>query len=106
MVATTFFMDILEDALKKMESDELLFGVSIPSPTRPAPIVNATDMLMRQATSTTLLPPRKAFTRMIGEHDLYNAILDYVAEHGLGWAMEHLSSSSKFLKHITSAFGR
>jgi len=104
MVATTFYMDLLADALQEMESDELLFNISFPSPTRPVPIVNATQMLMRQATSTTLLPPRKAFTRMTGEHDLYNAILDYVAEQGLGWAMEHLSLASEFLKHITAAF--
>jgi hypothetical protein len=94
MVATTFYMDILEDALKEMESDVLLFVVSTPSPTRHVSIVNATDMLMRQVTSMNLLPPRKVFTRLTGEHGMYNAILDYVAEHSLGWAMEHLSSSS------------
>jgi hypothetical protein len=35
---------------------------------------------------------------------MYNAILYYEAEKGLGWAMEHLSSTSEFLKHITAAF--
>ena len=102
MVATMFYMDTLGDTLKETESHELLFVVSTPSPIRPFPIVNATDMLMRHAISPTLLPPRKAFTRMTDEHDLYNVILDYVAEQGLGWAMEHLSSASEFLKHITS----
>ncbi len=92
-MATTFYMDVLGDALKDMESDELLFNVSTPYPTRPLPIVNATNLLMRQATSSTLLPSRKTFTRMTGEHDMYNAILDYVADQGLGWAMEHLSST-------------
>ena len=87
-----------------MESDELLFIVSTPSPTRHVPIVNATAILTRQVTLTTLLPPRKTFIRMTSEHDLYNAILDYVAEKGLGWAMEHLSSTSEFFKYITSAF--
>ena len=88
-----------------MESDELLFIVSTPSPIRHVTIVYAIDMLMRQATFTTLLPPRKTFiTHMTSEHDLYNAILDYMAEKGLGWAMEHLSSSSEFLKHSTIAF--
>ena len=104
MVATTFYMDILGDALKEMDLDELLFVVSTPSPTHPVPIVNATDMLMRQVTFKTLLPPRKAFTRITSEHDMYNAILDYVAEHRLGCAMEHLRSTSKLLKHIISAF--
>jgi hypothetical protein len=46
MVATTFYMDVLGDAWKDMESDKLLFNVSTPSPTCPLPIVNATIMLM------------------------------------------------------------
>ena len=75
---------MLGDALKEMESDELLFIVSTSSPTRLVPIVNATDMPMRQATSTILLPPRETFIRMTGEDDLYIAILDYAAEKGLG----------------------
>ena len=57
MVATTFYLDVMGDALKEMESDELLFIVSTPFPTRHVLIiVNAADMLMRQATSTTILP--------------------------------------------------
>jgi hypothetical protein len=93
-------MDLLGDTLKEIESVELLFNVSTPSPTRSAHVViNATQILMRQATSTTLLPPR-----MTGEHDLYNAILDFVASKGLGWQMEQLDSAAEFLKHITAAF--
>ena len=41
---------------------------------------------------------------MTSEHDMYNAILYYEAEKGLGWAMEHLSSTSEFLKHIAAGF--
>jgi len=97
MVATTFYMDLLGDTLKEIESDELLFNVTTPSPTRHAHVVmNATQILMRQTTSTTLLPPRKQFSRMTSEHDLYNAILDYVAGNGLGWQMKQLDYAAEF----------
>jgi hypothetical protein len=70
MIVTTIYLDLLVDALKEIESDELLFHISTPSLTRPVPMVNAIQVLMRQATSTTLLPPRKHFPRMTGEHAL------------------------------------
>ena len=107
MIVTTFYMDLLGDTMKEIESEELLFNVSTPSHTRSEfVVINATQICMRQATSTTLLPPRKQFSRMTRQHDLYNAIiLDFVASNkGLGWQMEQLDSAAKFLKHITAAF--
>jgi len=57
---TTFYMDLLGDTLRAIESHELMFNVSNPSSTRSALVdINATQILIRQATPTTLLPPRK-----------------------------------------------
>ena len=104
MIATTFYMDLLGDTLPEIESDELLFNITTPSPARPAPAIYATALLMRQSLSTTLLPPKKQFPNITGDQNLYNAILNYVEGQGIGWTPHHLDSSKEFLKHITSAF--
>ena len=72
MIATTYYMDLLGDTLPEIESDELMFNISLSEPVRPAPVIEATSLLMRQALSTFLLPPRKRFAKMTGEHNLYN----------------------------------
>jgi hypothetical protein len=104
MIATTFYMDLLGDTLPEIESDELMLNISLPEHVHPDPIIDATSLLIRQALSTSLLPSRKRFTHMIGEHNLYNEILNYVEENALGWTPQHIDSGKEFLSHITSAF--
>ena len=81
MIATTVYMDILGNALPEIESDELMFNISLPESARPTPGIDATSLLMRQALSTSLLPPRKRFAKITSDHNLYNEILNYVEEN-------------------------
>jgi hypothetical protein len=97
MIVTTFYMDLLGDALPEIESDdELMFNISLPEPARPTPGIDATTLLMRQALSTSILPPRKRIAKMTGEHNLYNEILNYVEGNGLGWTPQHIDSGKVF----------
>ena len=41
---------------------------------------------------------------MIGEHNLYNEILNYVEENGLGWTPQYIDYGNEFLSHITAKF--
>jgi hypothetical protein len=104
MIATTFFMDLLGGTLPEIELDELLFNITTPTPTRHAPAIDATALLMRQSLSTSLLPPKKQFPNMNGDQNSYNVVLNYVEGQGIGWTPQHLDSSKEFLKHSTSAF--
>jgi hypothetical protein len=75
MIATTFYKNLLGNTLPlEIDSDELMFNITLPAPDRPPPILDATTLLMRQALSTSLLPPRKRFTIITGDQHLYNAI--------------------------------
>ena len=86
MIATPFYMDlVLGDTLPEVESDEFMFNISLPELDHPAPVIDATSLLMRQALSTSLVPPRKRFTKMTSEHDLYNEILNYVPYSPTFW---------------------
>jgi len=47
MIVTTFYKDLLGDTLPDIVSDELLLNTSTLTPTRKAPAVDATALLMR-----------------------------------------------------------
>ena len=103
VVATTFLPDLLSDAFKHI-SDELLYIVTPPPPPQPRR-VDATVLLMRAASSKTLhRPDKKSFKRMTGEHNLYNAILEYLEQEGVGWSHDQLESGKEFLDHVSKAF--
>jgi hypothetical protein len=97
-------MYLIGDTFPQIESDELLFNIALPELARPTPVINATSMLMRQALSMSLFPLRKRFMKMTGEHNLYNWILNYVEENGLGWTPQHIDYEKEFLSHSTATF--
>ena len=104
IIATTFLPDSVAETLLATGSDELHFAVSPP----PEPVRetrDATELLMRAASSRNLaLPPRKSFSRMTGEHNLYSAVVDYLEQQGMGWTVTQLPSGKLFLDHVTKAF--
>lgn len=102
--ATTFFMDTLSSTLRIIESDEISFEITPPPPAQLRPVEDATTRLMRAAACRVRLPPRKAFSRMRGDQNLYNAILGYLEEEGVGWSNVTLPSGTEFLEHVTKAF--
>jgi len=104
IIATTFYKDLLGDALREIDSDELLFNISLPAPARPTTVVDATAILMRRSRSATNFPSRKVFPNLTGDQNMYNEILTYLEGQGLGWVPEHLPSATEFLKHLTAAF--
>ena len=103
IVATLFLAENLADTLSTTESDDLMFFVSPPAPAAPAPVVDATRVLMRSSTELKL-PERKAFKRMTGEHDLFNSVIDYLDSEGVGWASSDLPSGTTFVEHVTKCF--
>ena len=103
IVATLFLADNLADTLTTTESDELYFYVTLPTPAAPAPVVDATRLLMRASTSCRL-PARKAFKRMHGEHELFNSIVDYLESEGVGWGISDLPLGTEFVEHVTRCF--
>ena len=103
IVATLFLAENLADTLSTTESEELLFFVSPPAPAAPAPVVDATRLLMRSATDLKL-PERRAFKRMNGDDELYNSIVDYLASEGVGWVGQDLPLGTKSVEHVTKCF--
>lgn len=101
--ANTFLDTTLVEAFRYLQSDELSFCV-IP-PAQPRVVRDATAMLMRASSTATLhLPKQKQILRMTGEHRLFNAILGYIQEQGLGWSLNDLPSGEQFISHVTKAF--
>ena len=98
------FINLLGDALPEIESDELMVSISLPEHARQVIVIDVTSLLMRQSLSTSLLPPRKRFAKMTGEHNLHNEILNYVEKNGLGLTTQHIDSGKEFLSHIIAAF--
>ncbi len=74
IISTTFYTDLLGDALQEIESDELLFDISLHAPARPATASDATAILMRRARSATNFPSRKVSLNLTGDQNLYNDI--------------------------------
>ena len=105
VICTTFLYDNLAETLDFIDSNDLVFHLTLPlPPERPAQLVDARDRLMRASASTSMRPPRKNHQRMTGEHNLYNAILDYLAAEGVGWSSFNLPSGKEFLDHVSKAF--
>jgi len=79
IIATTYYKDLLGDDLHEIDSDGLLFNISLPAPARPATVSDATAILMRRARSATNFPSRrKVFPNLTGGQHLYNKILTYL----------------------------
>ncbi len=104
MVATTFYHELLAYTLPEIKSDELTLNVTLQELARPTPIIDATALLMRQALSTSHLPPRKRFTKMNGDQHLYNEIMKYVEDEQLGLSPQNIDCGKEFLSHITATF--
>lgn len=99
---TTFLHDNLETTLQIIDSDELAFVITPPPEPQPRPVVDATERLMRAARRVQL-PPPLAHRRMNGDHHLYNCILDYLRDEGVGWTDSQMSSGQEFLDHVSRA---
>ena len=109
MICTTFLHDNLLETLQTVDSDELFFYLEVPQrpePNRDVHVVDATQRLLQAATSAArpALPPRLSHRRMNGDHHVYNAILDYLGDEGVGWSERDLPSGKQFLDHVSKAF--
>jgi hypothetical protein len=102
-VCTTFLQDNLLETLRFIDTNEVSFILSLPPRLGPPVVVSATQRLMQAATRADL-PLRVSHRRMHGDHHLYNCIVDYLRDEGVGWTPVHMPSGKEFLDHVTRAF--